>query len=236
MPCLITNTECATVSEIQRLREIVSKLRAPDGCPWDREQTHHSLLRCLIEEVSEVIEAIDNQDDILMEEELGDLLLQVVMHSCLAEERGVFDLEKVAQGISDKLIRRHPHVFDKDAQEVTSSDEVIDRWDQIKEMENKNKETSGKKNTIFKKLPPKLPALLFASDVYKKVVKHNLESSGQWSNENVDELTSGLNEEVAGRMLFEIVASCRHKKIDPESALRKYSASQMEHFDGEKYS
>ena len=70
MPCLITNTECATVSEIQRLREIVSKLRAPDGCPWDREQTHHSLLRCLIEEVSEVIEAIDNQDDILMEEEL----------------------------------------------------------------------------------------------------------------------------------------------------------------------
>ena len=102
-------------------------------------------------------------------------------------------------------------------------------------MENKNKETSGKKNTIFKKLP-KLPALLFASDVYKKVAKHNLESSGQWSKDNVDKLTSGLNEEVAGRMLFEIVASCRHKKIDPESALRKYSASQMEHFDAEKYS
>ena len=195
------------MSEIQRLREIVSKLRAPDGCPWDREQTHHSLLRCLIEEVSEVIEAIDNQDDILMEEELGDLLLQVVMHSCLAEERGVFDLEKVAQGISDKLIRRHPHVFDKDAQELTSSDEVIDRWDQIKEMENKNKETS--KNTILKLHPNYL--LAFASDVYQKVAKHNLESFGQWSKDNVDKLTSGLNEEVAGRMLFEIIASCRHK-------------------------
>ena len=99
------------MSEIQRLRNIVAKLRAPDGCPWDREQTHHSLVQCLVEEVSEVIEAIDNQDSTAMEEELGDLLLQVVMHARLAEEEGKFDLEAVACGIADKLIRRHPHVF-----------------------------------------------------------------------------------------------------------------------------
>ena len=82
-------TECARVSEIQRLRDIVFKLRAPDGCPWDREQTHLSLSRCLVEEASEVLEAIDCDDSELMEEELGDLLLQVVMHACLAEEVGV---------------------------------------------------------------------------------------------------------------------------------------------------
>ena len=99
------------MSEIQRLRQIVTQLRAPDGCPWDREQTHHSLLRCLVEEVSEVLEAVDNNDFELMEEELGDLLLQVVMHACLAEEQNRFDFEDVARGISDKLIRRHPHVF-----------------------------------------------------------------------------------------------------------------------------
>ena len=92
------------MSEIQRLRDIVFKLRAPDGCPWDREQTHHSLARCLVEEASEVLEAIDGDDSELMEEELGDLLLQVVMHACLAEEVDRFDLEDVARGINEKLI------------------------------------------------------------------------------------------------------------------------------------
>ncbi len=89
------------MSEIQRLREIVFKLRAPDGCPWDREQTHKSLARCLVEEASEVLEAIDDDDPVLMEEELGDLLLQVVMHACLAEEVGRFELEDVARGINE---------------------------------------------------------------------------------------------------------------------------------------
>ena len=108
------------MSEIQRLRQIVTQLRAPDGCPWDREQTHHSLLRCLVEEVSEVLEAVDNNDFELMEEELGDLLLQVVMHACLAEEQNRFDFEDVARGISDKLIRRHPHVFGDSKSKVDS--------------------------------------------------------------------------------------------------------------------
>ena len=156
------------MSEIQRLRNIVAKLRSPDGCPWDIEQTHHSLVRCLVEEVSEVIEAIDNLDSTSMEEELGDLLLQVVMHARLAEEDGNFDLEDVARGIADKLIRRHPHVFGDDKDKMQSSEEVIDRWELIKA---KEKEDSGKSNEpfkIFKDLPPRLPSLLFAFDIYKE--------------------------------------------------------------------
>ena len=133
-------TECARVSEIQRLRDIVFKLRAPDGCPWDREQTHLSLSRCLVEEASEVLEAIDCDDSELMEEELGDLLLQVVMHACLAEEVGRFDLEDAARGINEKLIRRHPHVFGDDAGQINSSAEVLDRWEQI----------SQKKEPVFR--------------------------------------------------------------------------------------
>jgi len=114
------------VSEIQRLREIVAKLRAPDGCPWDIEQTHQSLSCCLVEETSEVLETIDNEDMPAMREELGDLLLQVVMHSQIAEESESFDLEDVAREINEKLIRRHPHVFGEGA-ELESADEVLAR-------------------------------------------------------------------------------------------------------------
>ena len=110
------------MSEIQRLREIVAKLRAPDGCPWDIEQTHRSLSRCLIEETSEVLETIDDLDMSAMREELGDLLLQVVMHSQIAEESESFDLEDVAREINEKLIRRHPHVFGKGTRITKSSD------------------------------------------------------------------------------------------------------------------
>ncbi|MGY8713297.1 MAG: MazG family protein, partial [Verrucomicrobiia bacterium] len=172
------------MSEIQRLRNIVTQLRAPDGCPWDREQTHQSLLRCLVEEVSEVLEAVDNNDFELMEEELGDLLLQVVMHACLAEEDKRFDLEDVARGISDKLIRRHPHVFGEKDERVETSGEVVDRWELIKAEEKKQKNGDNEKVSIFKNLPPRLPALLFANDIYKRVVKNKLEQNGDWSEKN----------------------------------------------------
>lgn len=227
MPSSLTTTECATVSEIQRLRNIVTQLRAPDGCPWDREQTHHSLLRCLVEEVSEVLEAIDNDDFELMEEELGDLLLQVVMHACLAEEEGRFNLEDVARGISDKLIRRHPHVFGEEEDREESSDAVIDRWELIKAEEKKQKAGANEKLSIFKDLPPRLPALLFASDIYKRASKHGLSGNGQWSEPNVKKASDGLTEASAGQAIFELVAACRKNDIDPESALRRYAASQV---------
>ena len=227
MPCIVTPTECARVSEIQRLRQIVTQLRAPDGCPWDREQTHHSLLRCLVEEVSEVLEAVDNNDFELMEEELGDLLLQVVMHACLAEEQNRFDFEDVARGISDKLIRRHPHVFGDKAEKVDTTGEVIDRWELIKAEEKKKKFGDNEKISIFKNLPPRLPALLFANDIYKRVAKNGLEEKGEWEENNASVSAQELNEELAGKALFELVAACQKSGIDPELALRRFSSAQV---------
>jgi MazG family protein len=215
------------VSEIQRLRQIVTQLRAPDGCPWDREQTHHSLLRCLVEEVSEVLEAVDNNDFELMEEELGDLLLQVVMHACLAEEQNRFDFEDVARGISDKLIRRHPHVFGDKAEKVDTTGEVIDRWELIKAEEKKKKFGENEKISIFKNLPPRLPALLFANDIYKRVAKNGLEEKGEWEENNASGSAQELNEELAGKALFELVAACQKSGIDPELALRRFSSAQV---------
>ena len=217
------------MSEIQRLREIVFKLRAPDGCPWDREQTHKSLARCLVEEASEVLEAIDEDDSELMEEELGDLLLQVVMHACLAEEADRFDLEDVAKGITEKLIRRHPHVFGDESQRVDTSSEVLDRWELIKaeEKQKKGNLPDDVKPGVFKDLPPRLPALLFAFDVYKRAVKAGLESGGTWDGDKVFELSDGINEENAGKLLFELVGACRKAGVDPESALRRYASAQV---------
>ena len=215
------------MSEIQRLRQIVTQLRAPDGCPWDREQTHHSLLRCLVEEVSEVLEAVDNNDFELMEEELGDLLLQVVMHACLAEEQNRFDFEDVARGISYKLIRRHPHVFGDKAEKVDTTGEVIDRWELIKAEEKKKKFGENEKISIFKNLPPRLPALLFANDIYKRVAKNGLEEKGEWEENNASGSAQELNEELAGKALFELVAACQKSGIDPELALRRFSSAQV---------
>jgi MazG family protein len=215
------------VSEIQRLREIVFKLRAPDGCPWDREQTHKSLARCLVEEASEVLEAIDDDDPDLMEEELGDLLLQVVMHACLAEEVGRFELEDVARGINEKLIRRHPHVFGDESERVSDSSEVLDRWELIKAQEKKGNPDSDVPAKLFKDLPPRLPALLFAWDVYKRASKESLESSGSWDERGVEELSAGMDEVQAGKLLFELVGACRKSGIDPESALRRFASDQV---------
>jgi MazG family protein len=221
------------VSEIQRLREIVFKLRAPDGCPWDREQTHKSLARCLVEEASEVLEAIDEDDSELMEEELGDLLLQVVMHACLAEEVDRFDLEDVAKGISEKLIRRHPHVFGDESQRVNTSSEVLDRWELIKAEEKRKKGglPDEVKPRVFKDLPPRLPALLFAFDVYKRSVKAGLEPDGTWDEEKIDELSADMDEEHAGKLLFELVGACRKAGVEPESALRRYASGQVSHLE-----
>lgn len=129
------------MSELNKLLDIVRKLRGEGGCPWDMEQTHESLKPCLIEEAAEVVGGINllnetgNPDN--LKEELGDLLLQVVMHSQIASEEGLFDIEDVAKCINDKMVRRHPHVFG-DA-EVSSSTEVLEKWDEIKKQEKNEK-------------------------------------------------------------------------------------------------
>ena len=165
--------------------------------PW---QTHLSLSRCLVEEASEVLEAIDCDDSELMEEELGDLLLQVVMHACLAEEVGRFDLEGVARGINEKLIRRHPHVFGDDAGQINSSAEVLDRWSKSKSEEKKNRSSGDRPIKLFKDLPPRLPALLFAHGVYKRALKAELESEGEWNDPKAKDFSDGLDENSAGRL------------------------------------
>ena len=211
----------------------MEKLRAPDGCPWDQEQTHDSLVRCLIEEVSETLEAIDKKDYQLMEEELGDLLLQVVFHALIAEEKSKFDLEDVARGINEKLIRRHPHVFGDEDDRMKTADEVLNRWEKIKAEEKRSRGIATNESKIFKNLPPKLPALLYAVDVYKRAGKANLLDQGDVSEAESADFASDLDEETAGRAFFEWVGACRKAGLDPESALRKFASKQVQQLEND---
>ena len=127
--------ECsAPEQQVGRLRAIMHRLRAPGGCPWDAEQTHQSIISNLIEEAYEVVDTIKREDYKHLEEELGDLLLQVVFHSEIAENAGRFNMNDVAHGISEKLIRRHPHIFGDNENKVDDSDGVLSQWDAIKRL------------------------------------------------------------------------------------------------------
>jgi len=206
------------MTAIDDLRRTVARLRAPDGCPWDREQTHRSLARCLVDECSELLDTIDRVDLPHMREELGDVLVQVVFHAQLAEERGEFDLEAVAREINDKLVRRHPHVFGDHARLGTAADVVV-KWEEIKAQE---KAAAGRSEPkVFKELPPRLPALMYAEAVAKQIEKQALPAAGVCDDARVQALAGGLTEEKAGRALYELAAACRRAGIDPESALRR---------------
>jgi MazG family protein len=157
-------------SALGQLLETMARLRAPDGCPWDREQSHHSIRLHAIEEVYELIDAIEARDDAEMAEELGDLLLQVVFHCQLARERGAFDFETVARGLVEKLIRRHPHVFG-DAQ-AKSVDAVWAQWDRIKHAEKKG--TRHERPSALDGVPKHLPALMRAEKLVKKARRAGL--------------------------------------------------------------
>src|ERR1700690_1201271 len=154
-------------SAVEELLKIMARLRSPRGCPWDREQSHLSLRRHAIEEVYELIDAIEARDDHEMAEELGDLLLQVVFHCQLARERGAFDFEKVTRHLVDKLIRRHPHVFGKT--KVKNVDEVWANWEKIKRAEKLG--THRERKSAFDGIPKHLPALLRAEKLVKKAKK-----------------------------------------------------------------
>lgn len=208
------------MSAIQDLIETVARLRAPGGCPWDREQTHQSICDCLVEEVAELLDTIDRGDFDHMREELGDLLLHVVMHAQMAQEEERFDFEDVAREVNDKLIRRHPHVFGDEAGKLGDSDAVIHRWDEIKAGETKRGPDG---DGPFKHLPPSLPATLYTRELYKQIRKNGLEQGLLLEKNRIDELAGWLNEEQAGKLLFELAAACQLKKIDPESAARRYA-------------
>ena len=211
------------MSAIDDLLQTMARLRAPDGCPWDQEQTHASLVRCLIDEVSELIDTIDRGDYPHMREELGDVLIQVVFHAQIAAERGEFTFDDVAREINDKLIRRHPHVFGTG--KLQTSEQVIAKWEEIKATEKKHGPATV--GTVFKALPPRLPALMFAEAVWKQIEKKNLAADGIVDVAQVKALGRQLDETTLGRMLFELTAAAREKGLDPEGALRLHATRVM---------
>jgi XTP/dITP diphosphohydrolase/tetrapyrrole methylase family protein/MazG family protein len=210
------------MSAIDDLKQTMARLRGANGCPWDQEQTHATLVRCLIDEVSELIDTIDRKDMAHMREELGDVLIQIVFHACLAEEAGHFNFEDVARDINEKLVRRHPHVFGTD--KLQTSDQVIAQWDLIKAGEKKN---GPAKSGLFKEQPPRLPALMFAEAVWKQIEKKHLPVGDAVDISKVKALSAQLTPESLGKMLFEIAAACRAQGLDPEGALRLHTAKVM---------
>ena len=210
---------------------LMSRLRAPDGCPWDREQTSTSLREYLIEETYEAIEAIDLDDPELLCEELGDVLLQVVFHAQLASEVGDFNIDDVTEGIVDKLVRRHPHVFGE--VDVADSAEVLRNWEKIKKDEKKDQE-NRRRDSILDGVPVGLPALMQAMEISKRAVKVGFEwGSMQDVLAKLDEETTELKAELfceaidservlseLGDLLFTVVQIARWNRLDPEEALR----------------
>ena len=195
---------------IQDLLLVMAKLRSPAGCPWDREQDHQSLRRHAIEEVYELIDAIEARDDLEMAEELGDLLLQVVFHCQLAHERGAFDFEKVTQHLVDKLIRRHPHVFGNT--KVKNVDEVWANWEKIKRAEKAG--THLERKSAFDGIPKHMPALQRAEKLAKKARKTfgsnclTIKSAGR-----------KLTKKALARQLFELAAQAQARGWSAEELL-----------------
>lgn len=210
-----------------RLREVIATLRGPNGCPWDRKQTHESLRPYLIEEAYEVIDAIQEEDDDHIAEELGDVLLQVMLHSQIGEDSGFFSVDDVIRSITEKMIERHPHVFGD--VEVGSADEVTSNWEAIK---NRGK---PKKDTILEGISEALPRLLYAQEMQKKASKVGFD----WGDatlafkkveEEIKELQEAIEKEDTnekelefGDVLFSLVNVARLLSIDPEIALHRTS-------------
>lgn len=222
-------------SALDQLRRVMARLRAPDGCPWDREQTHATLRESVIEEAYEVAAAIHSGDDVNLREELGDLLLQVVFHAQLASEDGRYDFDAIARGIVEKLVRRHPHVFG--AENAADSAAVLVRWEEIKRLEKGSTSTSA-----LDGVSDGLPALIHAEKVQKKAGKVGFD----WSEippvvakireelaEVEAELVSGnperLEEEL-GDLLFATVNLTRKLKVSAEVALQQATSKFVTRF------
>lgn len=211
------------MSEFNELVEIMALLRRPDGCPWDREQTHDSLKRHVIEEAHELVEAIEHGSDAHLREELGDLLLQVIFHAQIAADRGAFDIEGVIAELTDKLKRRHPHIFEGASAET--ADEVARNWESIK----KNDEKKYEKSRLAG-IPRSLPALLRAFKVQKKMAAAGFDWQDKDSlvaalDAEIDEYKAALQgnenkQEEIGDMLFMLANIARREGIEPEEALR----------------
>ena len=197
-------------SELIRLREVMDKLRSPGGCPWDAEQDHTSLLKYLLEESYEFIESVENNDRDAMQEELGDLLLQVYFHSRMAEEdaKQPFNIEDVAKTVADKLIRRHPHVFAGEV--VDSSDDVLENWE-------KQKAAEKGRTSAIDGVPLAQPALPLATKVLYRLKKLNYELT---VSEPI-KLKDDVDQDQFGQILLGLITQAVDKGLDPEAALRQ---------------
>jgi XTP/dITP diphosphohydrolase len=197
-------------SELQRLVEVMDRLRSPDGCPWDAEQTHESLIKYLLEESYEFIDSVDAKDRDGMREELGDVLLQVYFHSRIAEDHPTdpFSIEDVARAIADKLIRRHPHVFN--GLQVSGNQEIIDNWEEIKAKE-KGRTSALDGVALAQPALPLVEKLLYRAEKYRVEVSLPKYQSDK-----------PATEESVGQALASIIAWARDNEIDPENALRLY--------------
>ncbi len=193
---------------VNSLIETVKRLRAPDGCPWDREQTHKSIRGHLVEECAELLEAIDLESPEKMREELGDVLMHLVLHAEIESENGRFDFYDVARELNEKLVRRHPHVFGE--RKAADSGEVLKIWQDVKTKEKKERAV-GK---LFDGIPPQLSALRYALDIAKKADAQTLDAAANAAPKNAAT--------EIGRAMFELVRKAAAAKIEPESALRDY--------------
>ncbi|MEE1075847.1 MAG: nucleoside triphosphate pyrophosphohydrolase [Acutalibacteraceae bacterium] len=207
------------------LVEVIRKLRSPGGCPWDIEQTHHSIRQNLIEETYEVIEAIDKEDTELLKEELGDVLLQVVFHSIIEEEQSSFNIDDVADGVCKKMIIRHPHVFSDVKADTT--EQVLKNWDAIK-MKTKSQNTQSE---VLNGISRSLPSLMRSQKIQQKAAKvgfdwDNVNGATDKLTEEIEELKEAIQEgnsdhieEELGDVLFSAVNVSRFVKVDAEKAL-----------------
>jgi len=246
-------------ARLRALNETVERLRAPGGCPWDREQTHRSLRQYLLEETYEVLEAIEHGGEATLREELGDLLLQVLMHSAIAAEReDGFDIGDVAEVTRTKMVHRHPHVFGDVA--VSGADEVVVNWEKLKARE------KGERLSVLEGVPRSLPALAFALGVQKRPARLGFDETPQlddalgWSRRALEELEETAErvtaqpppapaappapgghsagpppappelEDAVGELFFAVVAVARRLRVNPEDALRRRATAFADRF------
>ncbi len=219
-------------SQFSTLVDIIARLRGPEGCPWDRKQSHASLRECLLEECYEVLEALDDGDAGRLSVELGDLLMQVVLHSQIASETGEFELGDVIRSITTKLVRRHPHVFGSVA--VRDADEVLVNWEVLK------REERREDASMLASVPKQMPALAYSQEIQSRVARVGFD----WRDDEgvIDKLAEEVGEfkraenkerkeEEFGDLLFTLANIARRQGIDLEAALRQANQRFYRRFD-----
>ncbi|GLI10259.1 MazG family protein [Paenibacillus tyrfis] len=235
-----TDREDVRSRTFTRLHEIVAILRSPEGCPWDREQTHQSLRKNLIEEAYEVLETIDEDDPDHMREELGDLLLQIMLHSQIEAEDGMFTVFDVIRELNEKLVRRHPHVFG--TAQAEDADEALGNWQQIKEEEKRKKGINPDELPLLSGVPRELPGLMKAYKLQKKAASVGfdwgtkeevlpvVESELAEVKEAIERFGKAEQQEELGDLLFAVVNLARFLKVDPEEAMADANRKFFERF------